>query len=69
MINWVAYFLGVSVVIKEWFWIEGYDVVSLKPVDITSENTHLWPFSKSKFNLKSDRVNLVAPASPIECLL
>ena len=33
------------------------------------EYTHLWPFSKSKFNLKSDRVNLVAPASPIECLL
>jgi len=31
--------------------------------------TPLWPFSKSKFNLKSDRVNLVAPASPIECLL
>ena len=31
--------------------------------------THPWPFSKSKFNLKSDRVNLVAPASPIECLL
>ena len=29
--------------------------------------THL--FSKSKFNLKSDRVNLVATASPIECLL
>ena len=27
------------------------------------------PFSKSKFNLKSDHVNLVAPASPIECLL
>ena len=26
---------------------------------------HLWPLSKSKFNLKSDRVNLVAPASPI----
>ena len=25
--------------------------------------------SKSKFNLKSDRVNYVAPASPIECLL
>ena len=24
--------------------------------------THPWPFSKSKFNLKSDRVNLVAPA-------
>ena len=31
--------------------------------------THLWPFSKSKFNLKYDRVNLVAPASPIECVL
>ena len=34
-------------------------------------HTHLyhWPLSKSKFNLKSDRVNLVAPASPIEWLL
>ena len=31
--------------------------------------THLCPFSKSKFNLNSDRVNLVAPASPIACLL
>ena len=31
--------------------------------------THPWPFSKNKFNLKSDRVNLVAPTSPIECLL
>ena len=31
--------------------------------------THLWPFSRSKFNLMSDRVNLVAPGSPIECLL
>ena len=31
--------------------------------------THPWPFSKSKFNLRSDRVNLIAPASPIECLL
>ena len=31
--------------------------------------THPWPFSKSKFNLKSDSINLVAPASPIECLL
>ena len=29
------------------------------------QRTHLWPFSKSKFNLKSDRVNLVAPASLI----
>ena len=28
--------------------------------------THLWPFSKSKLNLKSDRVNVVPP---IECLL
>ena len=25
--------------------------------------THLWPFSKTKFNLKSDRVNLVAQLS------
>ena len=35
--------------------------------------THLCPISKSKFNLymkhKSDRVNLVAPASPVNCLL
>jgi len=30
--------------------------------------THPWPFSESKFNLKSDRVNLLAPVSPIECL-
>ena len=30
--------------------------------------THLWPFSKSKFNLKSDCVYLVAPASPIDGL-
>ena len=31
--------------------------------------THLSPFIKLKFKLKSDRVNLVAPARPIECLL
>ena len=31
--------------------------------------THTWPFSKSKFNLKSDHVNLVEPAIPIKCLL
>ena len=30
---------------------------------------HLWTFSKSKLNLKSDRVNLVAPACPIQCAL
>ena len=30
---------------------------------------HPSPFSKSKFNLKSDRVNLVVPACPNECLL
>ena len=29
---------------------------------------YLWPFSKSKFNLKSDCVNLVALPSPIVCL-
>ena len=33
------------------------------------ENTHLCPFNKSKFNLKSDRVNLPAPVSPIKCLV
>ena len=31
-------------------------------------DTQLCPFSKSKFDLKSDRVILVAPASPIEFL-
>ena len=31
--------------------------------------THLSPCSKCKFNLKSDRVNLAAPFSPIECPL
>ena len=31
----------------------------------STRKTHPWPSSKSKFNLKSDRVNLVAPASPI----
>ena len=31
--------------------------------------THPWPFSKSKFHHNSNRVNLVAPASPIECVL
>ena len=34
-----------------------------------SRFTRLWHFSKSKVNLKSDRVNLVAPASSIECFL
>ena len=32
------------------------------------ENTHLWPFNKSKINLKSDRFNLPAPVSPFTCL-
>ena len=31
-------------------------------------NTQLWSFSKSKFNPKPDHVNLVAQASPIDCL-
>ena len=35
----------------------------------SGNSTHAWPFSKSKINLKSDRVNIVAPAIPIECLL
>ena len=38
-------------------------------MEVIMYTTHLSPFSKSKFNLKSARVNLVAPASPIECLL
>ena len=37
--------------------------------DHNSGTTHPWPFSKSKFNLGSDRVNLIVPASPIERLL
>ena len=37
--------------------------------NVTCIYTHLWTFSKSKFNLKSDCVNLVEPPSPIECLL
>ena len=40
-----------------------------KATDNNVSHTHLWPFSKSKFNLKSDPVKLVALASPIECLL
>ena len=27
--------------------------------------THLWPFRKSKLNLMSDRINRVAPGSPL----
>ena len=37
---------------------------SLQKKMLRVKNRHLWPFGKSKFNLKSDRVNLVAPASP-----
>ena len=33
-----------------------------------SLHMHLWHLNKSKFNLKSVRVNLVAPA-PVECML
>ena len=35
------------------------------PIHNSALSCKPWPFSKSKFNLKSDRVNLVAPASPI----
>ena len=38
-------------------------------MQIVCDIQFIWPFSNSKFNLKSDRVNLVASASPIECLL
>jgi len=44
-------------------WFDQYRIV------VSSNDTQLWPFSKSKFSLKSNRVNLVAPASPNECLL
>ena len=37
-------------------------------INIVFAHTYLGPFSKSKFNLKSDRVNLVAPTSPMEYL-
>ena len=42
------------------------------PINIRHSNCevrHLSPCSKGKFNLKSACVNLVAQASPIECLL
>jgi len=38
-------------------------------LELCAGHAPLWPFSKSKLNLKSDRVNLVAPPSPIEGLL
>ena len=41
---------------------EGYRDRNVK---VSINLTHLWPFMKSKFNLKSDRVNVVAPASPL----
>ena len=44
-------------------------LIGVKTIGVRLDTPHLWPFSKSKFNLKSARVNLVAPASPIECLL
>ena len=40
--------------------MEGVDIIY---------TTQICPFSKSKFNLESDCVNLVPLASPIECLL
>ena len=36
-------------------------------VKVHTFQAQLWPFSKFKFNRKSDRVNLVTPASPTEC--
>ena len=49
-------------------WRKNWRISRLKLLTI-GQCTLLWPFSKSKFNLKSDCVNLVTPASPIECLL
>ena len=40
---------------------------NVKIIFLKTHLTLLSPFSK--FNLKFDRVNIVAPASPIECLL
>ena len=58
-----------------WYWGLKGNLVNLAHVALLMEGpmnlrrqslyTHLWPFSKSKFNQKSERVNLVAPASPI----
>ena len=51
--------------------IRGYKNITIwgyKNTMLRGYNTHPWPFSKSKFNIKFDRLNLVAPASPIECL-
>jgi len=50
-----------------WFRFLFDDTGFISSLQFFSPDTHPWSFSKSKFNLKSDRVNLVAPASPIEC--
>ena len=46
-----------------------YGMLQMLQIIHDTHSTHHWRFSKSKFNLKSDRVHLVAPASPIKCLL
>ena len=43
--------------------------LQLMTFQMTDFTYDLRPFRKSKFNLMPDRVNLVAPASPIECPL
>ena len=59
-----------SICNKLWF-PDSY--ISLQPKFRRTMNysniTHPWPFSKNKFNLNSNRVNIVAPASPFTCLL
>ena len=56
-----------------WYLLKIIDLFSGHPKFLKKNSlrgtAHPWPSSKSKFNLKSDRVNIVAPASPIECLL
>ena len=52
-----------------WIYVVIYHKTHLLIQWLLLHDTHLWPFSKSKLNLKSDRVNLVAAASPIEGLL
>ena len=71
---WKVFFLLQKSVIncKRESSIENYQFLKLKTwisysfcITQSFQRTHLWPFSKSKFNLKSDRVNLVALASPV----
>ena len=43
--------------------ISNFHLMRTIRINLIPLHTHLWPYSKSKFNLKSDGVNLVAPAA------